>query len=206
MTASDQSARATCSWDALTLPGDGLIAWANDHVIVVEVRDDVADDGLADQLIAAHEAHNRLLGRGAAVSLRRSVDAILAEHSAAECAVALISTWGDQVAVALHGHAVATIRRGPHTETVDGREALIAADRTLAADFDVLEVHVGERPNDELAPLPDGRVVVGRGVRLEPSAAPAAASPGALNEWSASWARAPLNEPGAMVRADRDRH
>lgn len=191
MNISHRGHRSADCWDALAFPGDGLIARAGDHLMIVEVDDDLGADGSTDDLIRAHEAHGRLLGRGAAVSLRRSVDAILSDRRAdSACAVAVVSSWDDQVAISLYGRAVATIWRGAESEIVDGREALINADRTIPANFDLLEVRVGDGESTEVSPLQSGGVAVGRGVRLvsvgkgKPEASDP--SPAAVrNEWGA---------------------
>jgi hypothetical protein len=149
-----------------TLPGDGLIALGSHHLVVVELDDDAACSGFADDILSAHEAHSRLVGRGAAVSLRLAVSAILAEHGAASSAVAIVSAWEDVLAVYLHGDATATFRSDDQPMVLSGHDALVATDVVLSGRVEGLELRVGEQPPADLLPLHVGEVASGRAVRL----------------------------------------
>jgi hypothetical protein len=166
MIASDPTSHPAC-WKLEALPGDGLIATSSHHLLVVEVDDDIAAGGPADEIVAAFDAHCRLVGRGAARSLRLAVATILAGCEHAPCAVALVSAWDDQLAVYLHGRAEALLIRAEEETWLSGQSSLVATDVVLINEFDELALHVGDRPDDNRAPVEVGEVIAGRGLRLQ---------------------------------------
>ncbi len=182
MTISEQSVRPAECWHVEVLPGDGLIAPGSHHVLVVEVDADISNSGLADRIVAAYDAHSRLLGRGAARSLQVAVAAILAEHEGAHCAVALVSVWDDKIAVYLHGEAIAVLQGRQATISLDGRGSLVATDAVLSNDFDHLEVFLGQRVEDNRTPLHIGQIASGGGVRLTFQRSEGVVD--SLNEWA----------------------
>ena len=173
--------RPTC-WQLQALPGDGLIATASHHLLVVEVDDDIAARGIADEVVTTFDAHSRLRGRAASRSLCLAISSILADHDATTCAVALVSAWDDALAVYLHGHAEALLVAGARQTSLSGLRALVATDVVVPNDVDELVLHVGPRPPDDPAPLDVGAVTAGRGVRAR--AAADGRRRGPLNTWN----------------------
>jgi hypothetical protein len=198
MTISEQSATVPAEWDAESLPGDGFIACGSHHIVVIEMDDDDPfSNGIVDDVIAAHDAHSRLLGRGAALSFRQSVDAVLAAHNGARPAVAVLSFWDDKAAISLYGRAAATLHSPLTTTTFEGQGALLATDVVVEAAFDALELTVGEPPEPDVTPLSIGQIATGRGVRL----VRAISTPGdthqgeqPLNEWAKPGERRPESD------------
>ena len=175
MTVSEQSAPNSGARKFESLAGDGLVACGSHHVVVIEMtHDDPSADGLVDAVIVAHDAHTQLMGRSAALSLRRAVDGILAAYKRTQPAIALVSFWDDKAAITLYGRATATIAEASTTTTLDGRRALLANDAIVEACFDYLELHVGGPPKPHRTPISVGQITAGRGLRLVGSQIPRA--------------------------------
>jgi hypothetical protein len=181
MSISDRSAGPMDHWQLESSPGDGLVASGSHHVVVVEVDEDIADSGYADRIVAAFEAHRRLVGRGAARSLRLAISAILAEPDGAAGSLALLSVWDDKLALYLHGEATATLHGRQGATTFSGEGSLVALDVVLPNDVDDVELCVGHRPEGKPMPLDIGDVTTGRAVRVTWPTSQAAGSP--LNAW-----------------------
>jgi hypothetical protein len=166
MTIPEQSASSVDCWQLDALPGEGLIAAGSHHVLIVEVDDAITDSGVADKILNAYDAHSRLLGRGAARSMRLAISTVLADHEKMGCAVALVSAWDDKIGVYLQGNATATFHHADQTITLTGNDSVVATDVVLPNDFDQLELGVGAHPDDRRVPLDIGAITTGTGVRV----------------------------------------
>ena len=166
MTIPEQSASSVDCWQLDALPGEGLIAAGSHHVLIVEVDDAITDSGVADKILNAYDAHSRLLGRGAARSMRLAISTVLADHEKMGCAVALVSAWDDKIGIYLQGNATATFHHADQTITLTGNDSVVATDVVLPNDFDQLELGVGAHPDDRRVPLDIGAITTGTGVRV----------------------------------------
>lgn len=163
-------------------PGSGLVVRHRCVVAVVGADVPVA---VLERILGELSAHGPDPDGGR--SLIRRLHGVLTDLDEAP-RLAVAAAAGDGVALLASGPAVIRVG-GEGGVVIDGRDALVAADRLVPADFAVLELGdppVGTGPAAHLLDLRDG-VVPGAGIRLAartgaPAPAPAPAPPQAAAE------------------------